>query len=35
MHLRKEAVNMNEKIMVVDDEKGVVTIMKNYFEMSG
>lgn len=26
---------MNEKIMVVDDEKGVVTIMKNYFEMSG
>ena len=35
MHLRKEAVNMNEKIMVVDDEKGVVTIMKKYFEMSG
>lgn len=26
---------MNEKIMVVDDEKGVVTIMKKYFEMSG
>lgn len=26
---------MNEKIMVVDDEKGVVTLMKNYFEMSG
>lgn len=26
---------MNEKIMVVDDEKGVVTVMKNYFEMSG
>lgn len=26
---------MNEKIMLVDDEKGVVTIMKNYFEMSG
>ena len=26
---------MNEKIMLVDDEKGVVTIMKNHFEMSG
>lgn len=26
---------MNEKIMVVDDEKGVVTIMKKYFKMSG
>ena len=26
---------MNEKIMLVDDEKGVVTVMKNYFEMSG
>lgn len=26
---------MNEKIMLVDDEKGIVTIMKNYFEMSG
>lgn len=26
---------MNEKIMLVDDEKGVVTIMKNFFEMSG
>lgn len=26
---------MNEKIMVVDDEKGVVTVMKNYFEMLG
>ena len=26
---------MNEKIMLVDDEKGVVTIMKKYFEMSG
>lgn len=26
---------MNEKIMLVDDEKGVVTLMKNYFEMSG
>lgn len=26
---------MNEKILLVDDEKGVVTIMKNYFEMSG
>lgn len=25
---------MNEKIMVVDDEKGVVTIMKKYFKMS-
>lgn len=26
---------MQKKIMVVDDEKGVVTIIKNYFEMSG
>lgn len=26
---------MNEKIMLVDDEKGVVTVMKKYFEMSG
>lgn len=26
---------MNEKILLVDDEKGVVTIMKKYFEMSG
>ena len=26
---------MNEKIMLVDDEKGVVAVMKNYFEMSG
>lgn len=26
---------MNEKIMLVDDEKGVVSVMKNYFEMSG
>lgn len=26
---------MNEKVMLVDDEKGVVTLMKNYFEMSG
>ena len=26
---------MNEKIMMVDDEKGVVTIMKKYFKMSG
>ena len=26
---------MNEKIMLVDDEKGVVTIMKKYFKMSG
>ena len=26
---------MNEKIMLVDDEKGLVTMMKNYFEMSG
>ena len=26
---------MNEKILLIDDEKGVVTIMKKYFEMSG
>lgn len=26
---------MNEKIMLVDDEKGIVAVMKNYFEMSG
>ena len=26
---------MNEKIMLVDDEQGIVTMMKNYFEMSG
>lgn len=26
---------MNEKIMLVDDEKGIVTVMQNYFEMSG
>lgn len=26
---------MNEKIMLVDDEKGIVVMMKNYFEMSG
>lgn len=26
---------MNEKVMLVDDEKGIVAIMKNYFELSG
>ena len=26
---------MNEKIKLVDDEKGIVAVMKNYFEMSG
>lgn len=26
---------MNEKILLVDDEKGIVVTMKNYFEMSG
>ncbi len=26
---------MNKKILLVDDEKGIVAIMKNYFEMSG
>lgn len=26
---------MNEKIMLVDDEKGIIAVMKNYFEMSG
>ncbi|MBA9084151.1 DNA-binding response OmpR family regulator [Fontibacillus solani] len=26
---------MNKKILLVDDEKGIVTMMKNYFEMSG
>lgn len=26
---------MNEKIMLVDDEDGIVSIMKNYFEMYG
>lgn len=26
---------MKNKILLVDDEKGIVTIMKNYFEMSG
>jgi DNA-binding response OmpR family regulator len=26
---------VNEKIMLVDDEKGVVAVMKNYFETSG
>ncbi len=26
---------MNEKIMLVDDEKGIVAVMKTYFEMSG
>lgn len=26
---------MNEKIMLVDDEKGIVAMMKNYFELSG
>lgn len=26
---------MSKKILLVDDEKGIVTIMKNYFEMSG
>ena len=26
---------MNNKILLVDDEKGIVTMMKNYFEMSG
>lgn len=26
---------MNEKIMLIDDEKGIVAVMKNYFEMSG
>lgn len=26
---------MNKKILLVDDEKGIVIILKNYFEMSG
>ena len=26
---------MNEKILLIDDEKGIVVTMKNYFEMSG
>ncbi|RCX21485.1 DNA-binding response OmpR family regulator [Fontibacillus phaseoli] len=26
---------MNKKILLVDDEKGIVTLMKHYFEMSG
>ncbi|MCI8527675.1 MAG: response regulator transcription factor [Lachnospiraceae bacterium] len=26
---------VNKKILLVDDEKGIVAIMKNYFEMSG
>lgn len=26
---------MRKKILLVDDEKGIITIMKNYFEMSG
>ncbi|WP_313131657.1 response regulator transcription factor [Anaerocolumna sp.] len=26
---------MNNKILLVDDEKGIVTMLKNYFEMSG
>lgn len=26
---------MSPKIMLIDDEKGVVAVMKNYFEMSG
>ncbi|MDP4152851.1 MAG: response regulator transcription factor [Bacillota bacterium] len=26
---------MNNKILLVDDEKGIVSMMKNYFEMSG
>lgn len=26
---------MSKKILLVDDEKGIVTIMKNYFELSG
>ncbi|NLN47733.1 MAG: response regulator transcription factor [Clostridiales bacterium] len=26
---------MKHKILIVDDEKGIVTMMKNYFEMSG
>ncbi|MDD4924842.1 MAG: response regulator transcription factor, partial [Dehalococcoidales bacterium] len=26
---------MKNKILLIDDEKGIVTMMKNYFEMSG
>lgn len=26
---------MNEKIMLIDDEKGIIAVMKTYFEMSG
>ena len=26
---------MSQKILLVDDEKGIVTVMKNYFELSG
>lgn len=33
--MRKEAVCTNEKVMLVDDEKGIVAMMKNYFELSG
>lgn len=26
---------MSNKILIVDDEKGVVAMLKNYFEMAG
>ena len=26
---------MREKILVVDDEKGIVTLLKDYFEING
>ena len=29
----KEAIAVNEKLLIVDDEKGVVDMLKSYFEM--
>lgn len=26
---------MNNKILVVDDEEGIITLLKDYFEMNG
>jgi len=33
--LRKSVKNINNKILIVDDEKGIVAMLKNYFQMQG
>jgi len=35
LFLKKVGEKVNNRILIVDDEKGIVTMLKNYFEMHG